>query len=105
MRTPRRFAAPALAALAALLALGASGCAGFSMNTGCGMNLSDPMSDGASRMNRGYPFAQVRMQQQAYQNKAMMLGGAQFSRGAYRRPGQTPVAPSNHASSSALCFR
>lgn len=101
MRTPRRFATPALAAL---LALGASGCAGFSMNTGCGMNLTDPMTDGASRMNRGYQFAQVRMQQQAYQNKALMAGGAQFNRGGYRKPGQAPIAPSN-ASATALCFR
>jgi hypothetical protein len=100
MRMPRRFAAPALAAL---FALGASGCAGFSMSTGCGMNTTDPMTDGASRMSRGYQFAQLRMQQQAYQNKALMAG-AQFNRGAYRKPGQAPVAPSNTAS-SALCYR
>lgn len=99
MRTPRRFAAPALAAL---LALGASGCAGFSMNTGCGMNMTDPMADGASRMSRGYQFAQLRMQQRAYQNKQMAMS-TEFSRGAYRKPGQTPIAPSN--SSSAYCFR
>lgn len=100
MRTPRRFAAPALAAL---LALGASGCAGFSMNTGCGMSMTDPMTDGASRMNRGYQFSQMRMQQRAYQNKQMAMS-TEFSRGAYRKPGQTPMAPSNN-SSSALCFR
>ena len=100
MRTPRRFAAPALAAL---LALGASGCAGFSMNTGCGMSMTDPMVDGASRMNRGYQFAQMRMQQRAYQQKALMVGG-EFNRGAYRKPGQIPIAPSNNVSSG-LCYR
>jgi hypothetical protein len=95
----RRFAAPALAVL---VALGASGCAGMSFNSGCGMGLSDPMADGASRMNRGYQFSQLRMQQQAAQSKAFMAG-AQFNRGNYRKPGQTPIAPSN--ASSALCFR
>lgn len=95
----RRFAAPALAAV---LALGASGCAGLSFNSGCGVALSDPMSDGASRMNRGYQFSQLRVQQQVYQSKALMAG-AQFNRGGYRRPGQVPVAASN--TSSALCFR
>lgn len=100
MRTIRRFAAPAFAML---VALGASGCAGLSLNTGCGMGLTDPMVDGASRMNRGYPIAQMRMQQRAYQAKALSVGG-QFSRGAYRKPGQTPPAPAGN-SSSALCFR
>lgn len=95
----RRFAAPALAVL---VALGASGCAGMSFNSGCGMSLSDPMADGASRMNRGYQLSQVRMQHQAYQKKALMIGG-EFNRGAYRKPGQAPIAPSN--TSSALCFR
>ncbi|HYW14356.1 MAG TPA: hypothetical protein VE871_20480 [Longimicrobium sp.] len=95
----RRFAAPALAVL---VALGASGCAGMSFNSGCGMGLSDPMADGASRMNRGYPLSQLRMQHQAAQSKALMAG-AQFNRGNYRKPGQTPIAPSS--TSSALCFR
>lgn len=98
MPTPRRFAAPALAVL---VALGASGCAGLSFNTGCGA-FSDPMVDGASRMNSGYQVAQVRMQTRAYQQKALMVGG-EFNRGSYRKPGQTPIAPSNP--SSALCFR
>ncbi len=95
----RRFAAPALAAL---LALGASGCAGMSFTSGCGMGMADPMVDGASRMNRGYQFSQLRMQQRAYQNKQMATS-ASFSKGAYRKPGQVPMAPSN--TSSALCFR
>lgn len=95
----RRFAAPALAAL---VALGASGCAGLTFNSGCGMNMSDPMADGGSRMNRGYQFSQLRMQQQVHQSKALMAG-AQFDRGGYRRPGQVPAAANN--SSSALCFR
>lgn len=99
MRSLRRFTAPALAAV---LALGASGCAGMSFNTGCGLGMSDPMSDGASRMNRGYQFSQVRGQQQAYQQKALMVGG-QFNRGNYRKPGSLPVAQSQPA--SALCFR
>lgn len=100
MHAIRRFATPALAML---IALGASGCAGLSLNNGCGMGLADPMADGASRMNRGYPVAQMRMQQQAYQAKALSVGG-QFSRGAYRKPGQTPLAPAGNTS-SALCFR
>lgn len=95
-----RFAAPALAAL---LALGASGCAGISFNSGCGMGMADPMSDGASRLNRGYQFAQMRQQHLAYQAKALSVSG-NFSRGAYRKPGQAPVAPSNNASSMS-CFR
>ena len=99
MPTLRAFAAPALAVL---VALGASGCAGLSFNTGCGASFSDPMVDGASRMNRGYPIAQVRMQTRAYQQKALMVGG-EFNRGSYRKPGQTPIAPSS--ASSALCFR
>jgi hypothetical protein len=99
MRSLRRFAAPAVAAV---LALGAPGCAGMSFNHGCGMGMADPMSDGASRMNRGYQFSQVRGQQQAYQMKAQMVGG-QFSRGAYRKPGSLPIAQSTP--SSALCFR
>lgn len=100
MPTLRRFAAPALAVL---VALGASGCAGLNFNTGCGMGMSDPMADGASRMNRGYQFAQLRMQQRAYQNKQMAMS-TEFNRGAYRKPGQTPIAPSNNMSSG-LCFR
>lgn len=99
MPTLRRFAAPAFAVL---LAIGASGCAGMSFTSGCGMGVSDPMVDGASRMSRGYQFAQLRTQQRAYQNK-QMAASASFSRGAYRKPGQVPVAPSN--TSSALCFR
>ena len=95
----RRFAAPALAVL---VALGASGCAGLSFAPGCGVAMSDPMSDGASRMNRGYQFSQLRVQQQVHQSKALMAG-AQFSRGGYRRPGQVPMAANN--ASSALCFR
>lgn len=97
--TLRRFAAPALAVL---VALGASGCAGMSFNTGCGFASVDPMSDGASRMSRGFQMHQARAQQQAYQHKAMM-GGAQFNRGAVRKPGSLPMAQT--ASSSPLCFR
>lgn len=99
MRTPRRFAAPALAVL---VALGASGCAGLSLNTGCGLASADPMSDGASRMNRGFQMHQARAQQQAYQHKAMMIG-AQYSRASIRKPGSLPIAQST--SSSPLCFR
>jgi hypothetical protein len=98
--TLRRFAAPALAVL---VALGASGCAGMSFNTGCGFASVDPMSDGASRMNRGFQMHQMRGQQQAYQQKAMMVGG-QFSRGYIRKPGAVPMARSS-TSSAPLCFR
>ena len=97
--TLRRFAAPALAAL---LALGASGCAGMNFNTGCGFSSVDPMSDGASRMSRGFQRHQMRAQHQAYQYKATMVS-TQFSRGHIRKPGAVPVAQSN--SSSPLCFR
>lgn len=97
--TLRRFAAPALAVL---VALGASGCAGMSFNTGCGFASADPMSDGASRMSRGFQMHQARAQQQAYQHKAMM-GGAQFNRGAVRKPGSLPMAQTG--STSPLCFR
>jgi hypothetical protein len=96
--TLRRFAAPAFAAL---VALGASGCAGLSFNTGCGFASADPMSDGASRMNRGFQLHQARAQQQAYQHKAMMIG-AQYSRDV-RKPGALPIAQTT--SSSPLCFR
>lgn len=96
--TLRRFAAPALAVL---VALGASGCAGMSFNTGCGFASADPMSDGASRLNRGFQLHQARAQQQAYQHKAMMVG-TQFSRGSIRKPGSLPMA---QTSSSPLCFR
>jgi hypothetical protein len=97
-----RFAAPALAAL---LALGASGCAGISFNTGCGMGMiSDPMADGASRLNRAsFQRSQLIATHQAYQKKALMLG-TEFNRGNYRKPGSTPIAPS-YNQSSALCFR
>jgi hypothetical protein len=97
--TLRRFAAPALAVL---VALGASGCAGMSFNTGCGFSSVDPMSDGASRMSRGFQTHQLRAQHQAYQYKATMVS-AQFSRGHIRKPGAVPIAKSN--SSSPLCFR
>lgn len=97
--TLRRFAAPALAVL---VALGASGCAGMSFNTGCGFASVDPMSDGASRMSRGFQMHQARAQQQAYQHKAMMVG-AQFNRGGIRKPGSLPMAQTT--SSSPLCFR
>jgi hypothetical protein len=97
--TLRRLAAPALAVL---VALGASGCAGMSFNTGCGLASADPMSDGASRLNRGFQMNQVRAQHQAYQHKAMMAG-TQFSRASYRKPGSLPMAQST--SSSPLCFR
>jgi hypothetical protein len=97
--TLRRFAAPAFAVL---VALGASGCAGMSFNTGCGFASVDPMSDGASRMSRGFQMHQARAQQQAYQHKAMMAG-TQFSRGAIRKPGSLPMAQTT--SSSPLCFR
>jgi hypothetical protein len=97
--TLRRFAAPALAVL---VALGASGCAGMSFNTGCGLANVDPMSDGASRMNRGFRMHQARAQQQAYQHKATMIS-AQFSRGHIRKPGSLPIA--QNTSSSPLCFR
>lgn len=100
MRRISRFAAPALALL---LALGASGCAGMSFNTGCGFASVDPMSDGASRMSRGFQRHQMRAQQQAYQAKALMIG-TQFSRGNIRKPGALPIAQ-NSTSSSALCFR
>jgi hypothetical protein len=101
MRTLRRFAAPAFAVL---VALGASGCAGMSFNQGCGMGMmSDPMADGASRMNRGaFQRGQMVQTHQAYQMKAMSMGG-QYQRGHYRKPGQTPIAPAQQ--SSALCFR
>jgi hypothetical protein len=101
MRSLRRFTAPAVAAL---LALGASGCAGMSFNPGCGgMGLNDPMADGASRMNRAtFQRGQMMANHQAYQQKAMM-GGAEFNRGNYRKPGSVPVAPAG--STSALCFR
>jgi hypothetical protein len=99
--TLRRFATPALAAL---LALGASGCAGMNFNAGCGFSSIDPMSDGASRMNRGFQRHQMRAQQQAYQHKAMMIG-TQFSRGQIRKPGALPIAANSNASSSPLCFR
>jgi len=101
MRSPRRFAAPALALL---LALGASGCAGLSFNQGCGMGLmNDPMSDGASRLNRAtFQRGQMVQTHQAYQQKALMVSG-QYQRGHYRKPGQAPIAPSQQ--SSALCFR
>jgi hypothetical protein len=96
-----RFAAPTLAFL---LALGASGCAGMSFNTGCGMGMAaDPMADGASRLNRaGFQRSQLIATHQAYQKKALMVG-AEFNRGAYRKPGAAPIVPSN--ASSALCFR
>lgn len=100
MRTPRRFAAPALALL---VALGASGCAGLSFNTGCGLASFDPMSDGAARMSRSVGLHQVRAQQQAYQHKALMIG-AEFNRGAIRKPGSLPVAQSS-AAPSAFCYR
>ena len=98
MRLPR-FAAPALALF---VALGASGCAGMSFNTGCGMLSGDPMADGASRMNRGFQRHNMIVQQQAYQAKALMVGG-QFNRTAMRKPGSLPIAQSQP--SSALCFR
>ena len=98
--TLRRFAAPALAVL---VALGASGCAGMNFNTGCGFASVDPMSDGASRMSRGFQMHQARSQQQAYQQKAMMVSG-QFSRGYIRKPGAVPMAQSG-SSSAPLCFR
>lgn len=98
MRTLRRFAAPALAVL---VALGASGCAGLSFAPGCGVASMDPMSDGASRMSRGFRTHQVRAQHQAYQYKALMVG-TQFNRGQFRKPGSAPLAQAN---SSALCFR
>ncbi len=97
--TLRRFAAPALAVL---VALGASGCAGMSFNTGCGFASVDPMSDGASRMNRGFQMHQARAQQQAFQHKAMMAG-TQFNRGYIRKPGTVPMAQAN--SSAPLCVR
>ncbi len=100
MRSLRRFAAPALAVV---LALGASGCAGMSFNTGCGMGMGDPMSDGASRLSRAsFQRGQVFAQQQAYQRKALMAG-TEFSRGNYRKPGSLPVAQAQP--SSGLCFR
>jgi hypothetical protein len=102
MPTLRRFAAPALAVL---VALGASGCAGLNFNTGCGMGvINDPMADGASRLNRAtFQRAQLVSTHQAYQKKALMVS-TEFNRGAYRKPGQTPIAPSNNLSSG-LCFR
>lgn len=100
MRSIRRFTTPALAAL---LALGASGCAGMNFNTGCGLGMNDPMSDGASRLNRAtFQRGQLVAQQQAYQRKALMIG-AEFNRGTHRKPGSLPVAQSQP--SSGLCFR
>lgn len=101
MRMSRRFAAPALAVL---VALGASGCAGMSFNQGCGMGMmSDPMADGASRMNRAtYQRGMIVQTHQAYQKKALMVGG-QFQRGQYRKPGEAPLAPAQ--SSSMMCLR
>lgn len=98
--TLRRFAAPALAVL---VALGASGCAGMSFNPGCGLASVDPMTDGASRMNRGFQTQQMRAQHVAYQHKAMMAG-TQFSRGQIRKPGSLPIAPIANPTSP-LCFR
>lgn len=98
--TLRRFAAPALAVL---VALGASGCAGMNFNTGCGFSAVDPMSDGASRLNRGFQMHQQRSQVQAYQYKALMVG-TQFNRAHVRKPGSVPIA-ANSGSSSPLCFR
>jgi hypothetical protein len=101
MRITRRFAAPALAVL---VALGASGCAGMSFNQGCGMGMmNDPMADGASRLNRAaFQRGQLVQQHQAYQMKAMSIGG-QYQTGRYRKPGETPLAPAQ--SSSAMCLR
>ena len=99
MRTVRRFATPALAAL---VALGASGCAGLSFSPGCGLAAADPMTDGASRLNRGFQLHQARAQQQALQHKAMM-GGAEFNRGAIRKPGSLPIAQTS--APSAFCYR
>lgn len=99
MPTLRRFAMPALAAL---VTLGASGCAGLNFNAGCGFAAADPMSDGASRMSRGFQLHQARAQHQAYQHKAMMAG-TQFNRGAIRKPGSLPIAQTS--APSAFCYR
>ena len=98
--TLRRFTAPALAVL---VALGASGCAGMSFNQGCGFGSADPMTDGASRMNRGFQTHQMRAQHVAYQHKAMMAG-TQFNRNSIRKPGSLPLTQTA-APSSPLCFR
>jgi hypothetical protein len=98
--TLRRFAAPALAVL---VALGASGCAGISFNQGCGLGSMDPMSDGASRMSRGFQTHQMRAQHVAYQHKAMMVG-SQFNRNSVRKPGSLPLTQTA-IPTSALCFR
>lgn len=97
MRT--RFAAPALAVL---VALGASGCAGLSFNAGCGMASADPMTDGASRMNRGFQRHQMVAQHQAYQMKATSLLAARYSRDV-RKPGSLPMTQSSYG--SGLCYR
>jgi hypothetical protein len=98
--TLRRFAAPALAVL---VALGASGCAGISFNQGCGFGSVDPMTDGASRMSRGFQAHQMRAQHVAYQHKAMMAG-TQFNRNSIRKPGSLPLTQVA-APVSPLCFR
>jgi hypothetical protein len=90
-----RIAAPALALV---LALGASGCAGFRV-AGCGGGMqSDPMADGASRLNRNFQRHQMVGQFQAYQMKSRILSTSYSSQ--IRKPGQ----PAIQQPGSALCY-
>jgi hypothetical protein len=100
MRAPRRLAA----ALALALSLGASGCASLNFSPGCGFGLgSDPMADGASRMNRTAEMrGHIRAQHQAYQRKALMTGTGSSSARNHRKPGDIPPAATQPAT---LCVR
>lgn len=93
----RRFAP----VLALAVALSASGCASFSVGCG-GLAASDPMSDGASRLNSGYQRFQLRANASAMQQKAM-IAGSQFRRD-IRRPGQ-PMQMGSSGQMSGLCVR
>lgn len=98
MHVTRRIAAPALALL---VTLGASGCAGMSFGAACGgIGQVDPMSDGASRLNRNFQRHQAVATHQAYQAKSTSLISSKFSRD-FRRPGQ----PNVQISSSPMCLR
>ncbi|HEX8393634.1 MAG TPA: hypothetical protein VF665_14915 [Longimicrobium sp.] len=87
--------------LALAVALSASGCAGFSVGCG-GLAASDPMSDGASRLNPAYQRFQLRANASAMQQKAM-IAGSQFRRD-IRRPGQ-PMQMGSAGHVGGLCVR